>query len=376
VSLIIDEHRKYLEDAVRLAAFRAAIGERVRRGDVIVDLGAGTGILGLLACQAGAARVYAIERTAIVGVARQLAVSNGLGDRIIHVHASSELAHLPERADGVITDQIGHFGFEAGLLEIVPDARRFLKPGAWVIPGTLDLVIAAVEDRDIRQRLAFWTGPVQGFDLSAAGEWARNTGYPTHLDPEQLMSPPVPAAHLDVLEQSADSLDLRATLRMERAGMVDGIGGWFIAQLSPRVQLTNAPGAVERLRRRNLVLPLSEPVRVDPGDQADVRIQIRSADLVVSWRVAMRTADGEKQFSQSTLRGMLITSDDVRRLAPSHRPRLTPRGLARQTVLKLCDGQRELSFIEREVFARYPALFKTPAEASVFVAEVVSRYSE
>jgi predicted RNA methylase len=50
VSLIVDEHRQYLVDIPRLESFEHAIREVVRPGDVVLDLGCGTGILGMLAC--------------------------------------------------------------------------------------------------------------------------------------------------------------------------------------------------------------------------------------------------------------------------------------------------------------------------------------
>ena len=61
MSLIIDEHRQYLVDSNRLNAFEAAVASVIKPGDVVLDLASGTGIMGLLACRAGARRVYSIE---------------------------------------------------------------------------------------------------------------------------------------------------------------------------------------------------------------------------------------------------------------------------------------------------------------------------
>jgi len=82
LSLVIDEHRQYLCDEVRLAAFGSAVLSTVRRGDVVLDLASGTGIMGLLACRAGAKRVYSIEEGSICLIAREVASANVYSDRI------------------------------------------------------------------------------------------------------------------------------------------------------------------------------------------------------------------------------------------------------------------------------------------------------
>ena len=115
MSLIVDEHRQYLADPHRLAAFERAITATVKPGDVVIDLGAGTGILGLFACRAGAARVYAIDDGSIIGLARELCRANGYSDRVVFVKGLSSRIALPEKADVAVSDQIGRFGFEAGV---------------------------------------------------------------------------------------------------------------------------------------------------------------------------------------------------------------------------------------------------------------------
>jgi protein arginine N-methyltransferase 1 len=73
---------------------------------------------------------------------------------------------------------------------------------------------------------------------------------------------------------------------------------------------------------------------------------------------------------------MLLCQDDLRRTQPKFVPKRTPWGDARLAVLTLCDGQRPLAEIEKEVYIRHPKLFHSPAEAATFVAEVVTTYSQ
>ena len=138
MSLVVDEHRQYLDDHARVSAFETALTVVVRPGDVVLDLASGTGILGFLACRAGAARVYAIESESISALARLVARDNGLDDRVIVIQELASRATLPEPVDVIVTDLAGRFGFEAGLLEVLGDARRrFLKPGGRLIPSSV-----------------------------------------------------------------------------------------------------------------------------------------------------------------------------------------------------------------------------------------------
>ena len=374
---VIDEHRLYLRDRHRVSAYDRAIREVVQPGDVVVDLASGTGILGMLACRAGASRVYAIEESGIAGLARQIARVNGFERIITSIRGNSRQVSLPEPADVVVCDQIGGFGLEAGILEIAKHARRrFLRPGGTLVPRALELVVALVEHAGLSERVGFWKGRPADFDVAPAVDVAANTGYPARLRPEHLLSAPVSAATLDLTGEPPLPLQLTGALGASRDGVLHGIAGWFAARLSPGVTMTNSPLSVERIFRRQVFFPIGAPVPIEAGTTVDVTMRILPADTMYAWDVRVVPPVGAPvAFHHSTLRGMLLGREDLVLTNPAHRPLLTRPGVARLTVLQLCDGDHALSDIERAVYEEYRDLFESPAEAALFVAEVVTRYS-
>jgi protein arginine N-methyltransferase 1 len=377
VSRVIDEHREYLSDRHRVNAFSDALAKLVRPGDVVIDLGAGTGILGLLACQAGAGRVYAIDEGPILGLARDIAAANGYADRIVHLRGLSTHLTIPEPADLVVTDQIGNFGFDAGAFEYLPDVRRrLLRPGGGAIPHRLAIVAAPCACPEATEWVNFWKRPVCGLDFSRACPAAGSTGYPVQLDEGHLLAAGAVVAEADVAAWSGGAL--RGTVRwsVERHGRFDGIGGWFAAVLAPGVVLTNAPGAATRINRRNVLLPV-DPLDVRPGDQIEATMVIQPVTAIVSWSIRVLDAGGVLRANsrRSTFEGMLISSEDVARTRPGARLSLSRAGQARRLVLELCDGSHSVQEIEREVAARFADLFQT-ADAARFVAETLVPYGQ
>ena len=123
-------HRTMICDRVRTEAFRRAIDSMVRPGDIVLDVGAGSGILSMFAARAGAARVYAVERTTVAVLAQELAAANGVAEIVQVIHGDVMDVELPERVDLIVSEWLGGFGIDEGMLVPVIAARdRWLKPG-------------------------------------------------------------------------------------------------------------------------------------------------------------------------------------------------------------------------------------------------------
>lgn len=373
MSLVLDEHREYLSDQPRLDAFRRAIHAAVAPGDIVLDLACGTGILGLMALEAGAARVFAVDEGGIIDVARAIARAGGAADRITHIAAHSTRAELPEPADVLVFDQIGRMGFDAGLLEYARDARRrLLKPRARIVPGPVHLAIALMASPVMRGRVEFWRTRPGGVDTAAARTIAVNTGYPTRTRHLTLLSAAASPIAFDAASWDGTPFSASFTLTANEACRADGLCGFFHAELAPGVWMTNAPDAPDRIERRPAFLPFDRPLDLAPGEQVRVAMRVLPADSILTWEIAR--VDGSDRMSHSTWKGMLPTREAIARTRPDAAPSLTMHGEARRTVLDLCDGRRTIREIEAAVFAKHPELFPDAQAAEVLVAEVLAVY--
>ncbi|MBK8725022.1 MAG: 50S ribosomal protein L11 methyltransferase [Holophagaceae bacterium] len=130
-----------LEDRRRTALYIEAIRATVRPGDVVVDVGTGSGVLAVAAAQAGARHVYALEARPIADAAQAFFTGSGFGDRITLLRGQSTGLELPEKADVLVAELIGNEPLGERILEVTADAvARLLKPGARLVPSRLRIL--------------------------------------------------------------------------------------------------------------------------------------------------------------------------------------------------------------------------------------------
>ncbi len=305
------EHAGYFRDRSKIEAYERALTASVRPGDVVVDLGAGTGLLGFLAARAGASRVYMLDSGPILGLATELASRNGLDEVMVPVRGHSQEVVLPELADVIVCDQIGGLVYDAGVLEYFADARaRLLKPGGRMVPLGFELFCAPVSAPGPRGDVDVWAEEPWGIDAEPAHQRALNTEW--RVDAADV-APLTEAASLGRLSSwSRERIAAEVDFTFDAPGTVDGILGWFDAELAPGVHLSNSPDRAGRMDRWCNFYATPESFPVVAGDTLAVRIDLRPDPGMLTWTTTWRRGrDTLAHGRQSTVLGQFLGPEDL-----------------------------------------------------------------
>ncbi len=272
------QHHWMLKDKVRLETYQKAILEAVHPGDIVVEIGTGTGILAFLAAKAGAAKVYAIEQNEDrLAWTRQLIKKNAVDDIVRCILGTSSSVELPEKVDVIVSEILGTFGVDENVLEYVKDVRdRFLKPGGIIIPENIELFLYPVDSAVIwRESVGFWDDNYCGYDFSVVRKVAPNYVYRGDQSKDtRILAPPEKLLLLDFYKDSRYPEQCSQGYTILQDGEMHGWGAYFQTRLSNNSTLTNAPDAPPT-HWQQVFLPLERPVAVEKGDKVRLRLELK-----------------------------------------------------------------------------------------------------
>jgi len=278
-------YQDMLADSVRMQRYREAIARAVKPGDVVADLGTGLGVLALMAAQAGASRVYAIDnRPNSLWLAQRVVAANGASDVVELIEGDAREVQLSEPVDIIINELIGEFGTDENIVECVGAfAARNLKPAGGILPESLTSYLVPVSYCD--EFRGVFSEDYFGLDLRAAIDMPCRPEpvlHPLRNRPHEL----APACVVEDIRfaATAQTRDMDHTCRFDvtAAGTLQGFVGYFEAVLWEDIALGNYPNYPGG-HWYNWHWPVDPPLPVEPGQRIDAVLHARPNMVAAGW---------------------------------------------------------------------------------------------
>lgn len=259
------------EDAIKAAI--AVTGPDAR----VLDIGAGSGLLSLMAARAGARKVVACEMDPMIAeMAQHIVAQNGYADRItVHAKPSTELAvgaELDAPADILVSEILSSDLLTEKVLDTFEDAhRRLLAPDAIVIPRAASAMGCLVASENLAD-YAF-VGQVSGFDLSAFTAFAPQR-LPIHgtMTGWERLSDDLELVRLDLTQKKHDAVLARLSIPVTASGRAIGIVQWMHIDLWEGVTFDNHPDRYTDGGWLQILHSFPEPIDVVAGQTLDIAV--------------------------------------------------------------------------------------------------------
>ncbi|MCP4304358.1 MAG: class I SAM-dependent methyltransferase [bacterium] len=368
----------------RMTAYSSALRRVVNPNSVVLDIGAGTGIFALLACQYGARHVYAVEPDDAIALAPDLATANGYADRLTCIQDLSTKVTLPKPADIIISDLGGLLPpFQKHIPSIIDARERLLRPGGVLIAKKDYLKAAIVSARAGFDKIVRpWSGSVPGLDLSSGLPFATNT-WDLLVDKEaKLLSAPKTLSVLDY--DTITDIDVHGTLdwTVDTPDTAHGLAIWFDRVVAEGIEISNQPdtSAVTDADVYGCgFFPWPRAVALEAGDRVTLSVtaNLVKNDYVWRWETKIRSGDRTKvHFRQSSLRGTVMSPAKLQRREAGHVPKPNKDASLDARILSQMDGRMSLGDIAKNLAEEFPSRFSDWHDALTRVADVAERYDK
>ncbi|XP_031335448.1 histone-arginine methyltransferase CARMER-like isoform X3 [Photinus pyralis] len=312
----LSQQQNMLQDFVRTYTYQRAILSNLNdfKDKVVLDVGAGSGILSFFAAQAGAKRIYAVEASSMAHYAQKLVTANNLQDHIKVIPGKIEEIELPEKVDVIISEPMGYMLYNERMLETYLHAKKWLFPGGKMYPARGDLHIAPFTDDALYMeqfsKANFWFQTCfHGVNLSALQSCALKEYFRQPIvdtfDIRICMSKSIRHVvdFLEASETDLHTIDIPLEFHLLETGTCHGLAFWFdVAFAGSQQTVWLSTGPTEPLTHWYQVRCLLErPLIVKQGQLLTGRV-VLVANKRQSYDVTMELCiEGTTQCSSNTL---------------------------------------------------------------------------
>ncbi|CAF0744285.1 unnamed protein product [Adineta steineri] len=253
----LSQQQNMMQDYIRTSTYQRAILDNSVdfAGKVVLDVGAGSGILSFFAAQAGARKVYAVEASTMAEHAKILIENNHLSNRIQIVPGKIEEIELPEMVDVIISEPMGYMLYNERMLESYIHAKKFLKPNGKMFPTTGDLYVTPFTDEALFMeqvgKANFWyQQSFYGVDLTTLRDAAIDEYFKQpivdNFDVRICLAKPIKYTvdFLKAAEEDLYEMNIPVSFEMTTTAVVHGLAFWFDVSFdgtSSQVWLSTAP---------------------------------------------------------------------------------------------------------------------------------------
>ena len=241
-------HFVIVRDHARNEAYDRALRRAVTPQSRVLDIGAGTGLLAMMAARAGAAEVITCEQNAAVaGAAAEIIEANGFAERVRLVAKHSSALDVDDDLGGavdvLVSEIVSNNMVGQGCLAVMEDSARWLKPGGRMIPaaGTIRVALGWSDVLEKRRM-----GVVDGFDLSAFNLLERPVREHVAGDPGiDIRSSAADLMHFDFNSGGPFRPEEARTIVVADGRPANGVLQWIRLQMDDEIVYENrpAPGA-------------------------------------------------------------------------------------------------------------------------------------
>lgn len=292
------EHEKMISDSVRVASYHKAIRRFIGKDDSVVDLGTGTGILALLAARQGARKVYAIDHSSFIEVAKKISQYNGIRN-IEFVNKHSREFSLKDKVDIIIHEQIGDYLYNENMIENLLDLKsRILKEDGIIFPGKFELFLEPVCIHDDYRVDFLWDNVAEGVDFrflqndnymdkykapDYRQKWLDYAAYNFFLCDQE----PIYFFDINRLNSPADiNKNINISRKVVRAGFFDGFCLFFKVIFDEEIHFDTSPKS-PRTHWGNCFFRETRRECLE-GERINYRLTIGDILKIATWQVSVK----------------------------------------------------------------------------------------
>jgi SAM-dependent methyltransferase len=363
-----------MTDERRMEGYESAMRRLIRPGDIVLDLGAGTGVLSFIALAAGAAHVYALERSPVIEVARKLAQANKLADRITFIQGDARSVTPPKQVDCLVGDVRGAVSLFEENVDVFESVRaRWLRPGGTIIPIQDELYVAPVASAAAHERVRCWSAlkrPEASYEAAtvfAANEWTR-----TLLAKEDVVAPAQALGAIEYTGMTARRFDLKTEFIAERDGTLTGLGVWFKGTYAEGIVQDTSPYSPPSVYGQGY-LPITTVRPIKKGQPIEVTVSVHRhpPNPIWTWNLRSSSAGDSWRENHSSLLGSWFGLTASPLLQDQHRPALSEDGEITRLLINAVDGKNSVNALATLLSSTFPHRFPSPDQAQHHVMRIL-----